>query len=156
MNPYQHFNFLIEISSRIPKKMTNGLPDKKQRLDTFLAEQKAFRSRMKASQAVRKGLVKVNGRARKGALVLEPGHQGGVSESEEPLTEELLKATDLQLEVLYEDESCLVVNKPAGISVHPARGIPKDAATVLHEASVSLQAAQDSVLPERCARASSG
>lgn len=116
--------------------MTNWTPDKKQRLDTFLAEQKAFSSRMKASQAVRKGLVKVNGRiARKGALVLEPGNQVEVSESDEPLTEELLKATDLKLEVLYEDDACLVVRKLAGISVHPAPGIPKDAATVLHGAA---------------------
>jgi len=116
--------------------MTNWTPEKKQRLDTFLAEQKAFSSRMKASHAVRKGLVKVNGRiARKGALVLEPGHQVEVSESDEPLTEELLKATDLKLEVLYEDDACMVVSKPAGISVHPAPGIPKDAATVLHGAA---------------------
>jgi 23S rRNA pseudouridine1911/1915/1917 synthase len=34
--------------------------------------------------------------------------------------------------VLYEDDACLVILKPAGIPVHPGVGIPRDAPTILH------------------------
>ncbi len=110
------------------------------RLDAFLAKNASFVSRVKATEAVRSGLVTVNGRiARKGALVLEAGDIVVVSDSGTPLSETLLSPTDLQLPILYEDAACIVINKPAGISVHPAAGIPKAAPTILHGAAFLLQ-----------------
>jgi 23S rRNA pseudouridine1911/1915/1917 synthase len=118
----------------------SGMPweaDSTGRLDAFLAKNGAFPSRAKALDAVHQGLVLVNGRiARKGATVLKPGDRVELTESAEPVTETQIAARDIPLEVLYEDASCMVVNKPAGISVHPAPGVPKDAPTILHGAKL--------------------
>lgn len=103
------------------------------RLDIFLAKNAIAASRIKASEMVRTGKVLVNGRiARKPALVLNAGDKVETSLADEPVTETRLKAVDLKLQVLYEDDACFVIAKPAGISVHPGNGIPKDAPTMLH------------------------
>lgn len=103
------------------------------RLDVFLFEQKATLSRVKARDVIKDGLIMVNGRrARKPAMILTVGDTVEMSESGEPVSETRLRAADLALPVLYEDSACMVLNKPAGIPVHPGAGIPPDAPTILH------------------------
>lgn len=103
------------------------------RLDTSIARYDETISRIKARDMIRGGLVLVNGRiARKAAVIVEPEDVIELSDSGEPVTETRIQPIDLQLEVLYEDDVCLVINKPAGIPVHPGAGIPRDAATILH------------------------
>lgn len=103
------------------------------RLDIFLANNEATISRVKARDVIKDGLVMVNGRiSRKPAMIVEPGDLVLMSDTGEPVTETRLEAKNLDLEVLYEDDACFVINKPAGIPVHPGAGIPKDAPTVLH------------------------
>jgi 23S rRNA pseudouridine1911/1915/1917 synthase len=103
------------------------------RLDIFLAKNDATISRVKARDVIKDGLVMVNGRiARKPAMIVQPNDVVQMSATKEPVTETRLKALDLKLEVLYEDDACLVINKPAGIPVHPGAGIPADAPTILH------------------------
>jgi 23S rRNA pseudouridine1911/1915/1917 synthase len=132
------------------------------RLDAFLAKNASYVSRVKATDAVRAGLVTVNGRiARKGALVLEAGDVIVVSDSGIPLTETLLTPVDLHLPILFEDAACIVINKPAGISVHPAAGIPKAAPTILHGAAFlleerSLPFSQSAVLAHRLDKDTTG
>jgi 23S rRNA pseudouridine1911/1915/1917 synthase len=104
-----------------------------QRLDVFLTNEGAVGSRIKARDMIKDGQVLVNGRiARKPALVLKEGDRVQASDTGEPVTETRLEKSDLKLDVLYEDDQCMVINKPAGIPVHPGAGIPKDAPTVLH------------------------
>jgi len=103
------------------------------RLDVFIFEKEATVSRVKARDVIKDGLVMVNGRvARKAAMMLSEGDKVEMSDSGEPVTETRITAMDLDLPVLYEDKACLVLNKPAGIPVHPGAGIPKDAPTILH------------------------
>ncbi len=103
------------------------------RLDVFLSKTDAKISRVNARDFVKEGLVMVNGRiARKPASMVEEGDVVQMSKTSEPVTETRLKAMDLKLEILYEDDACFVINKPSGIPVHPGAGIPKDAATILH------------------------
>lgn len=103
------------------------------RLDIFLANEGLALSRVKAKDMTQAGLVMVNGRvARKVAMVLKEGDKVEVSLSEEPVSETRLMAVDLKLEVIYEDDACMVINKPAGISVHPGAGMAPDEPTVLH------------------------
>ncbi len=102
------------------------------RLDVFLA-QEGIVSRMKARDLVKKGCVLVNGRiARKSAVFLHMGDVIEVSASLAPVTETRLSPSDMVLPILYEDDACLVLLKPAGIAVHPGAGMPKDAETILH------------------------
>lgn len=103
------------------------------RLDIALTNQGASISRIKARDMVKAGLVLVNGRiARKAAAIVEVTDVIEYSDTGEQVTETRLEAMDLQLDVIYEDDACLVINKPAGIPVHPGAGIPRDAATILH------------------------
>lgn len=103
------------------------------RLDIFLANNEATISRVKARDVIKDGLVMVNGRiARKPAMIVMPGDSVQMSDTGMPITETRLKTMNLDLDVLYEDDACFVINKPAGIPVHPGAGIPKDAPTVLH------------------------
>lgn len=103
------------------------------RLDVFLTNEGVSISRIKARDMIKGGLVMVKGRiARKPAMILEEGDLVQVSATGEPVSETRLEAMDLQLPVLYEDDSCMVLNKPAGIPVHPGAGISRDAATILH------------------------
>jgi 23S rRNA pseudouridine1911/1915/1917 synthase len=103
------------------------------RLDIALTNAGAAISRIKARDMVKAGLVLVNGRiARKAAAIVEPEDIIETSVTGEQVTETRLDASDLKLEVIYEDDLCMVLNKPAGIPVHPGAGIPRDAATILH------------------------
>lgn len=45
---------------------------------------------------------------------------------------EIIDPVDLKLEVLYEDDNCLVINKPAGIAVHPGNGMKKGEKTIIN------------------------
>ncbi len=108
-------------------------PIKPSRLDIALTNEGVSISRIKARDMIKAGLVMVNGRiARKAAAIVESTDVIEVSATGEPVTETRIESKDLHLEVLYEDAACLVINKPAGIPVHPGAGIPKDAATILH------------------------
>lgn len=103
------------------------------RLDSAITNEGAAISRVKARDMIKGGEVMVNGRiARKAALIVEPEDVIEVSSTGEPVTETRLEAIDLKLPVIYEDDLCMVINKPAGIPVHPGAGIPRDAATILH------------------------
>ncbi len=103
------------------------------RLDIFLTNQKAVISRVKAKDVVKAGHVMVNGRVvRKVAMVLALGDKVEMSATEEPVTETRIEPVDLKLEVLYEDDLCMVVSKPEGYAVHPGAGMAPDEPTVLH------------------------
>ena len=88
------------------------------RLDTYLAE--AVGSRAAAAGLIEAGLVRVDGQpARKRHLV----RAGQVVEFERPASEpERATGPAAPFAVAYEDEHLLVVDKPAGVVVHPARG----------------------------------
>jgi 23S rRNA pseudouridine1911/1915/1917 synthase len=91
-----------------------------QRVDKYVAEQSPELSRSRVQQLIDESLVTVNGEAVKASQRLESGdsvlvHVPSVSEPE-------LVAEPLPLDVLYEDEDLLVVDKPAGLVVHPAPG----------------------------------
>ena len=90
------------------------------RLDRFLAELPEIGSRAVAERLVRDGAVLVDGRARAKSHRLEGGEE---LEFEPPAARPSdLEAEEMDLVVPYEDEHLLVVDKPAGLVVHPAAG----------------------------------
>ena len=90
------------------------------RLDEALFSLGDFLSRSKAKEAIDKGLVYVNGKKGKPALRLEEGDELSY-ELPESEPSDLIKE-DIPLDVIYEDEAILVINKPAGLVVHPGAG----------------------------------
>ena len=93
-----------------------------ERLDAFLARSLEDLSRSVAQKLIAQGEVQRNGRPAKKNDRLEPGD---VIELElpQPQPEELcLRPQNIPLDIVYEDEDVLVLNKPKGLVVHPAAG----------------------------------
>jgi 23S rRNA pseudouridine1911/1915/1917 synthase len=90
------------------------------RLDRFVAEIEAVGSRARGRQLIDRGLVQVDGRARKPAFEVAAGMTVSVDvPPEEPLA---AVPQDIPLDLLHVDDEVIVVNKPAGMVVHPAAG----------------------------------
>ena len=80
-------------------------------------------SRAQAARLIREGRVTVNGQVQeKARYELRAGDQIAVTLP--PVRETRLVAQDIPIELLYEDEYLAVVNKPAGLVVHPGAGNP--------------------------------
>jgi 23S rRNA pseudouridine1911/1915/1917 synthase len=90
------------------------------RLDRFLAELDEIGSRASAERHLVAGRVTVDGAVAAKALRLRGGEQIEV-ELEDPAPG--LEPVDLDLDVVYEDDHLLVVDKPAGLVTHPAAGL---------------------------------
>jgi 23S rRNA pseudouridine1911/1915/1917 synthase len=90
------------------------------RLDQFLARELPKYSRSRLQQLVRKEFITLNGSpARPRDLV----HKGDRVEVNEPPPEKSDNQPEaIPLEILYEDEDLIVINKPAGLVVHPGAG----------------------------------
>lgn len=95
------------------------------RLDAALAE--ALRGRGLTRSALRRlldeGRVTLGGRAARAAEPVRAGQEALVLLPPPPSAEPF--AADIPLPVLYEDAACLVVDKPAGMVTHPAKGHPE-------------------------------
>ncbi len=91
--------------------------DAGERLDTFLAG--PLGSRARAQRLIDDGLVLVDGAPRPKRHRLRGGERIAVEEAEPPPQDD---RSDAPYEVRYEDGDLLVVDKPAGVVVHPARG----------------------------------
>jgi 23S rRNA pseudouridine1911/1915/1917 synthase len=77
-------------------------------------------SRARVTQAVKRGGVSVNDAPAKGSHLLE---EGDLLEFEIPASDALVAEPEaIDLGILYEDEDVIVVEKPAGMITHPARG----------------------------------
>jgi 23S rRNA pseudouridine1911/1915/1917 synthase len=92
------------------------------RLDRFLAELPEVGSRGAAERLVAAGAVLVDGAARPKSHRLAGGEEIALDLSS--LAERPLKDERLDLRIAYEDEHLLVVDKPAGLVVHPGAGHP--------------------------------
>jgi 23S rRNA pseudouridine1911/1915/1917 synthase len=91
-----------------------------QRLDRFLTSQLREMSRTRIQSLVEGGRVRVDGIARKPSFRVAPGETVVVEIP--PAPPPGVEAEEIPFEVLYEDEDIAVVNKPAGMIVHPGAG----------------------------------
>ena len=92
-----------------------------QRLDRWLAEQLPDRSRSEIQRWIKEGLVAVDGQAARASARLEQGQQIELAIPEIAPPADLAPEA-LPLTIVYEDDDLLVVDKPAGMVVHPAPG----------------------------------
>ncbi len=94
--------------------------DEDKRLDVFLAENLEKYSRSFLQKLVKDERVLVNGKDRKNRYLLIEGDEVEVQVPEaKPLD---LEGENLSLEIIYEDDDVIVVNKPKGMVVHPGSG----------------------------------
>ena len=92
------------------------------RLDQYLAEQLPEHSRAYLAGLIRAGEITVNGRSAKPGQRIRPGDT--VSGAIPPPRPVGIEPEAISLAILYEDEDLLVIDKPAGLVVHPAPGHP--------------------------------
>lgn len=90
------------------------------RVDQVLAEMFGDYSRSKLQSWIKSGRVLVNGLEPKPKDRLEGGEEIQLDAEAEIVTECL--AEDIPLDIIYEDDAILILNKPAGLVVHPAQG----------------------------------
>ena len=91
------------------------------RVDKFLMNFIENATRNKVQQAAKDGNIYVNGVAVKQNYKVKAGDEVKVL-LEYPPYENLLTPEDIPLDIVYEDDTLLVVNKPAGMVVHPGHG----------------------------------
>jgi 23S rRNA pseudouridine1911/1915/1917 synthase len=90
------------------------------RLDQFLAEQGLAPTRAAAQRAIEEGRVTVDGRVRPKSHDVTGGEDVQVAPPEAP---EPSASGDVPFDVVFEDDDLMVVDKPAGVVVHPGAGV---------------------------------
>jgi len=91
------------------------------RLDQALAQVFPQYSRSRLTQWIREGKVMVDGQAMKPKEAVAGGERVRVLADSMP-AEATVAAEPIPLDIVYEDEALLVINKPAGLVTHPAAG----------------------------------
>jgi len=97
-----------------------GADDEGRRLDVFLAGRLPGLSRSPAQRLIREQRVTVDGASAKASAPVESGST--VTVAVPPATDDAPAAEPLPLTVLYDDDALAVIEKPAGMVVHPGAG----------------------------------
>lgn len=106
---YEHYHFLVDKGQEF------------YRIDKFLSERIRNVSRSKIQHALKAGNILVNSSPVKPNYLVKPMDSISVLMTEPPRDSEIIPE-DIPLDIVYEDGDVLVVNKRAGIVVHPAYG----------------------------------
>ncbi len=119
---------------------------KPERLDVYITAHVENATRSKVQRAIREGAVLVNGRPSRASHPVTPGETIQITLPRPP---PLVAAPEnIPLDIVYEDDALLVVNKPAGMVTHPAYGNYTGTLVnaLLHHCR-SLSAASDTLRP---------
>jgi 23S rRNA pseudouridine1911/1915/1917 synthase len=104
---------VIHYKFRVSKNLTR-------RVDQYLTDRVSYLSRAGVQRLIDDGLVKVNGKIAKASYRPRTGDIVDMVAPPKPVSE--LIPEPIPLEVVYEDEHFMAINKQSGIMVHPARG----------------------------------
>ena len=94
--------------------------DAKLRLDHFLAKRLPQYSRSRLQQLIRGGFVRFNGASTRPRQIVRAGDKIDLRES--PVEQIETRPQPIPLDILFEDDDLIVINKPAGLTVHPGAG----------------------------------
>src|SRR4026208_1837583 len=90
------------------------------RLDQFLAKRLPEFSRSRLQQLIRDGFVQLNNSASRPRQIVRGGDK--IQPTEPPVEKSKCLPEQIPLEILFEDKDLIVINKPAGLVVHPGPG----------------------------------
>ena len=94
----------------------------KKRLDKFLSDYLEGSSRTSVKKMISEGMVFVNGEKAKPSLVLEGTEKISYTIKKLDKTLDHIEPEDIDLDILFEDDEIIAINKPSGITVHPGAG----------------------------------
>jgi 23S rRNA pseudouridine1911/1915/1917 synthase len=107
----------------MPSTTTNLAADHAgERLDVFVSRRLDGVTRARVQKLINEGLVLVSGAAQRASYRLSAGERVSVTVPE--AREASAQAESIALDVIYEDADIIAINKPAGMTVHPAPGHP--------------------------------
>lgn len=106
---YEHFRFVADKGQQMI------------RVDKFLTDRMEKTSRNRIQQAADANCVIVNGKPVKSSYKVKPFDTVSIV-MDRPRYDFEITAQDIPLDIVYEDDTVLVVNKPAGLVVHPGHG----------------------------------
>ena len=95
------------------------LKDLDKRLDRYMVDRVPFLSRTQIQRLIEEEAITVNGRVPKSSTKLRKGDR--IVATLPPPPSGAIAPEEIPLDVIYEDDAIIVVNKPAGLIVHPAR-----------------------------------
>lgn len=93
------------------------------RIDKFIMNRIEGATRNKIQQAIEEGMVLVNGKIIKANYKVRPHDEIVVFDKREPACTDIIPE-EMPLNIIYEDDDLMVINKPAGMVVHPGSGNP--------------------------------
>ncbi len=93
-----------------------------ERLDKAIKKQETEISRTRLQKLIEEGKVKVNGKIEKNSYIVKIGDKILIEEEEPEEIE--LKPQEIPLDIIYEDNDIIVINKSKGLVVHPGNGNP--------------------------------
>lgn len=116
------------------------------RLDKYITSFVQNASRTKVQKAIRDGYVVVNGKAEKSSYLMQPGDVIEISLPKPPPPK--AAPEPMELEIVYEDDDLLIVNKDPDMVVHPAFGNWEGTLVngLLHHTQQNLSSVDDEVL----------
>ena len=94
----------------------------KLRLDSYIAKKDESLSRSMIQKLLEENKITVNGNVVKASYKVQVGDR--IQIEIEPPKKVKLEAQDIPIDIIYEDDDIIVVNKPKGLVVHPANGNP--------------------------------
>jgi 23S rRNA pseudouridine1911/1915/1917 synthase len=112
---------VIPLSENPSLHLSVAIGNEGERLDAFLAAHIEGWSRARLQRLIEEADVLVNGHTVKSSYKLHLNDEIEVELTPPPSTS--FEPEDIPLDVVYEDDELIVVNKPAGIVVHPAAGV---------------------------------
>lgn len=104
------------------KEFIVELNEKNIRIDKYLSEKQDDFSRVAVQRWIEEGKVFVNGKKTKASYKVQ--EKDVILVEEEELKEVTIEAQNIPLEIIYEDNDIIVVNKEKGMVVHPGNGNP--------------------------------
>lgn len=110
-----------KLNQHPPLAFSVSTTDGGQRLDRFLATHIEGWSRARLQRLIEDADVLVNGHVAKSSYKVHPNDQIEVELTPPPSTS--FAPEDISLDIVFEDDDLIVVNKPAGMVVHPAAGV---------------------------------
>ena len=110
------------------EKITIGIENVGKRLDKFLAEEFFLYSRGEIVEKIKEGKVLIEGRQIKPSYKLEENDEIEIV-GFDGQQKKLLPNDKIKLEIIFEDKNILVINKPAGLQVHPSEAAQIDTLT---------------------------
>ncbi len=88
-----------------------------QRLDNYLSQEMKFQSRSQIQNLIKKNQIKVNGEIKKSSFLIKNDDEIAIELSEDFSL--IIQPENIALDIVFEDDSMLVVNKPKNMLTHP-------------------------------------